>query len=693
MPTKELDDTAQLEQAEAVLLFVERAQQVRRDFSLTAERAGVVRICHSTEGLPLALELAAAWIKTLSCAAIADEIERNIAFLATELRNVPARHRSMQAAFDHSWAQLSRDERRVFRRLAVFRGGFHREAAGRVADATLPLLSSLVDKSLVRYEADGRFYLHELLRQYADERLRAAPEEAARASEAHRDFYLAFLAARFALIMGGGQREALATITAELDNIRAAWRSAVAAGDGAALGRVAHTLTLFHDFRARYREGLAMLEEGLQVLRAAPPSPPVDHTLAAMLVDVARLHHRLLQLPAMRAALAESEEYYASLASPPPPGQLTDPQLWRGILALLDGHYAEAARLGAEAVRRSTADDRPGNLSPAWWVRAAAALWQGEIDAAGEYARRGAEAALAIGDRWHLAYCSNLAGHVATARGDYAEARRHYEASYALREEFDDPEGIAGALSHLGKIAARQGAWAEAEGLYRRSLAISRDIGDLAAQAQALNGLGVTACATDDYVAAGHHLAEGLRLVTEAHTMRYVSTFLTSVGDWLLQTGRPTEAVGPLALARDHPASDPETRARARHLLVDAAAALPTAVYAAAVGRGRDADPADLAARLLLVLTAPPAADPAPSPAPPRRASIDAIEALSAPLTARELAVLRLIAAGRSNREIADELFLAVNTIRSYSQQLYGKLGVGSRTRAVARARELGLLT
>jgi predicted ATPase/DNA-binding CsgD family transcriptional regulator len=699
VPSEETEDPGQVE---AVRLFMERAQQVRRDFSLIAERAGVMQLCRITEGLPLALELAAAWVRTLPCAAIADEIERNIAFLATDLRNVPARHRSMHAAFDYSWALLTERERLIFRRLAVFPGGFTREAAEQVTGATLLLLSSLVDKSLVRYEADGRFSLHELLRQYADERIRAEPEEAARGHEAHRDFYLAFLAARFEPITGGGQREATAAIADELPNVRAAWRSAVAAGDSEALGRVAHTLTLFHDFRGHYREGLAMLEAGLQILRSAPTSPQAERILAAMLVDVARLHHRLGQVPAMREALAESEERYARLDSPPPPGQMTDPQLWRALLTLIDGHYAEAARLGEEVVRRNVANDRPGNLPLAWWVRAAAALWQEDLDTASEYARLGTEAALAVGDRWYLGYARNMQGHVATARGDYPEGRRHYEASYAIKEELDDLEGVSTSLTHLARIAVLQGAWVEAERMYRRSLVIARDIGNQVTIAYALNGLGMTTCATGDYVAAGHHFAEGLRLMADGRFMRLLCTLLTGAGDWLLQTGRAAEAVEALALARDHPASDHETRSRAQQLLATAAAVLPRKEYAAAVERYRDADPADVASLLLPLLTAPPAAAPAhPVRQPPGGAAASTSptrshpaspNALPEPLTARELAVLRLIAAGHSNREIADELYLAVNTVRSYSQQLYGKLGVGSRTQAIARARELGLI-
>lgn len=686
VPTADSDDPSHVE---AVRLFVERALQVRPDFALDAELDGVVRLCQITEGLPLALELAAAWVKALPCQAIADEIERNAAFLSTELRNVPARHRSMLAAFDHSWARLDENERRVFQRLAVFRGGFRREAA-EVAGAPMPLLSSLVDKSLVRRGVDGRLFLHELLRQYAEDHLRADPDEAAQAHASHRAYYLDIVAECFGSITGGDQRRAIATIAADLDNIRAAWHGAVAAGDVEALGRASHVLTQFFDFRARYREGLALLEEGLAVARAADASPAVDRVLAHMLVDVARCHHRLLQLPAMRAALDEAEERYARLGIPPPSGHMTDPQVWRGILALIDGHYAEAERLCAEVVRRSAETRQYGSLSPAWWVRASAALWQEQLDLASEYARQSTAATQAAGDRWHLAYCLNLQGHIATARAAYVEARQCYEAAYVIREEFEDPEGMAGALSHLARMDAQLGHWDEAARLYARSFDLARDIGDLAMQARLLDGLSRVACETGAYDAAGRYIVDGLRLASESGYMRRLVGLLASAANLLLQTGRALEAVAPLVVAGSHQASDHETRAWARQLLDAAAAALPAEAFAEAVERGQDGDPLDLAARLdpLLTSRAPLAHELVPAQA--TRSPV--AQALIEPLTERELAVLRLIAAGHSNRQIAEELFLAVNTVRSYCQQLYGKLAVSSRTQAVARARDLGLI-
>jgi ATP/maltotriose-dependent transcriptional regulator MalT len=412
-----------------------------------------------------------------------------------------------------------------------------------------------------------------------------------------------------------------------------------------------------------------------------------------MLVDTVRMHHRLVQLPAMRAALEEAEAGYARLGGPPPPGQMTDPGLWRTLVTLIDGDYAEAGRLAAEGIQRNTANDRPGNLPFTWWMRAGAALWQEDTDAAAEYALHCGEAAFAAGDRWELAYCHNMQGHVAVARGHYAAARQHYQAGFAIREEFDDPEGMGTGLGHLAKVAALQGVLDEAEQLYRTSLAIARGIGDQITTANALNGLGQLACVAGDYVTAGRHFAEGLSLMAEAQMMRLMLTFVVSAGDWLLLTGRPAEAVRMLALAHAHPASDRDTRARAQQLL--ATVALPPEVYAAAIERGRDADPCAVKDDLVHMLTAPtvhpdqvtPGSPPLPAPPAMAAASL-----LAEPLTERELAVLRLIAAGHSNREIADELFLSVKTVQSYNQQIYGKLGVGSRTQAVARARDLGLI-
>jgi predicted ATPase len=178
----------------AVALFVQRARRARPGFEMNAEdKAGVVRLCRLVEGMPLAIELAATWVRILSPPEIASEVEHNLDFLNAQMRDLPERHRSMRAVFDHSWQMLSTEEKRVLGRLSVFRGGFQRQAAEQVVGASLSVLSSLVIRSLLRRTAAGRYDLHELIRQYSASKLAEDPPELHAVQERHSVYYLGLL--------------------------------------------------------------------------------------------------------------------------------------------------------------------------------------------------------------------------------------------------------------------------------------------------------------------------------------------------------------------------------------------------------------------------------------------------------------------------------------------------------------------
>lgn len=212
----------------AVALFVQRAQHLQVGFTLSeAEVSDAVRICQLVEGVPLCIELAASWLRVLSCKEIAAEIETGLDFLTTNLKNVPDRHRSLRAVFDHSWNLLSPVEQAMFRRLTVFRGGFQREAAAQVVGASLPMLADLVDKSLLRRNAIGRYEIHDLLRQYAEEKLQANPIESEQIHDAHCSYYADLLSQHQAELKGEDLPAALTVLNAERENVRAAWNWAV----------------------------------------------------------------------------------------------------------------------------------------------------------------------------------------------------------------------------------------------------------------------------------------------------------------------------------------------------------------------------------------------------------------------------------------------------------------------------------
>ena len=165
---------ATIESYSAVQLFLQTARRMRARFSLAEEQPHVIRICQLVEGLPLGLELAASWVRVMSCQEIAQQIEHNVDLLSARLQEMPKRHRSARAVFEYSWGLLAPEEQAVFMKLAAFPGGFRREAAEKVAGAPLSLLFTLVDKSLLRASAAGRYDMHSLLRQFVTEKLAQA---------------------------------------------------------------------------------------------------------------------------------------------------------------------------------------------------------------------------------------------------------------------------------------------------------------------------------------------------------------------------------------------------------------------------------------------------------------------------------------------------------------------------------------
>lgn len=678
----------------AVQLFVERARRVRHNFVLADEQQAVGRICQLVEGMPLAIELAAAWTRTLPCAAIATEIEHNLAFLTTNLRNIPERHRSMRAVFDHSWKLLSAEEQQVFRCLSIFRGSFQYAAAAQVASASLSILAALVDKSLLRSDTDGRYQIHELLRQFAEEQLNALPEEAARTRAQHCAYYADFLAARTADMSGGRQREATIEINAELANIRAAWQCAVEEVNVEAIHKCYFVLDLFYTFRSRYREDADLLGQAAHCLQHAPPTDLASITLGSILIALGYVQIRLGQLEQARNLFEQGQALHARFSIPQPPGPGYDSQLGLGLLAMIQGDYAEAARFGAAMLRLSEMHQHTANLPYAWYLLANAALAQGQYETAQHYAQQAYAAVQVSQDRWFMAYCLNDLGQVACALGKYAEARQHYQASYAIREEFDDSEGMAVALNRLGHVAIRQQDYAEAQHLYERSLAIYQQIGDRGGLATALNGLGVTACGRGAYAEARQAFSQALTIASDIRYIPLILTLLTNASELLLHAGSPEWAVELLVFTLRHPASDRETNDRAQHLLIRGEAACTSDVFASATQRGQLADLDTVVARLLVELAALEAQAITGSSAGPVSASpgLPVSQSLVEPLTEREREVLQLIADGLSNQAIADELVISVGTVKWYTRQIYGKLGVQTRTQAVARARAVGLL-
>ncbi|MDT8306292.1 MAG: NB-ARC domain-containing protein, partial [Anaerolineae bacterium] len=258
----------------SVQLLLQQARLVRPLFRPDGDDLQhAAQIARLVQGMPLAIVLAAHWLELLSLGEIASEIASSLDFLEAETQDLPERQRSVRAVFDYSWRQLPADAQQAFLALSVFRGGFTRAAAQEVTGARLRTLRTLVNKSFIAVTPDGRYEIHELLRQYGEQQLEASGEAAA-ARAAHGEYYLRFLQDREASLKGGRQAEALREIQADFKNVRAAWRWALATNNRAAIDGGLESLHLFCDLRGQHEQGSALFAAAREQLAPAPGEEP-----------------------------------------------------------------------------------------------------------------------------------------------------------------------------------------------------------------------------------------------------------------------------------------------------------------------------------------------------------------------------------------------------------------------------------
>lgn len=424
---------------DAVELFVQRATQVRPEFCLDEQNAaGVSRLCSLVEGLPLAIELAATWVRILSPAEIATEIERSLDFLKTQMSDMPERHRSVRAVFDRSWQTLSVDEKQALGSLSIFRGGFMRQAAEEVAGASLPILSSLVMRSLLRRTATGRYDLHELIRQYAAARLAENPDHLQAAKDRHSSYYLGLLEARAEALRSGRQKEVLAELTAEMDNIRAAWDWCVTRQRFSLVNRVSTVLWYVYELHNWWKEGQDRFGNTAEAIRECIQDAGLGDE-----ANLCALNAMLAHSAYCKFRLGRSEEAYGVLASAAP---------------LLEA--------GA---------DRASAVYPLCYL--GIVCWeQGRFPEARESLQRSVELAQVYGERWCEGSAHEFLGIVAHEQGEYAEASQLLGESLLIARGLGDPLLIAHVLSYLGRTLRMQGQYAEAEQALRESVQVAREI-------------------------------------------------------------------------------------------------------------------------------------------------------------------------------------------------------------------------
>ncbi len=502
---------------EAGQLFLRSAQRVQPAFAADGQEESIVTICRQVEGMPLALELAASWVRIMPCAAIAHQLATSLDFLTTSLRNLPERHRDLRALFAQSWRLLSPAEQALLRRVSLFRGGWTLAEAVVAAEATLPLLAGLVDKSLVRTDPQGRFDMHELLHQYAAEQL-AADGEGELLRQRHFTTYLQLVRTADQQLRGAAAAQWYTRLDAELDNIRAAWEWALATEQFVDAAWLGVALGHFWSVRLQFQEATFWLAQLLPHRQHLPP----DLRLAILLT----LYHVWRgndNFEAIDRYMAELRELQRTSLNPCLPAVA-----WR-YMAVATADFVQAVNCWKQCTGLLRA---AGDASP--------------IDHTyGAYSDSLYQLAFAL-----FRYAIRLID-----VGDYGAAERLSTESLALFRRRDNRDYIVAPLGNLGRLALLRGDLAQARLLLQEAVVIARSIGNVLGLIDLLPRLGVVTLYGGDAAGAQRLLHESLHLSRTINSPMYLAWNFTYLAETALWQGDLDQAAHWLAQAVAHHAN------------------------------------------------------------------------------------------------------------------------------------------
>lgn len=672
------DTRAAIDRSDAVHLFAERVRRVAAEPVLSGNNLhAIAHICRQLGGSPLGIELAASWCRALSPNEIAADLTRGLDILSRTDRDADPRHRSMRVVFEQSWALLSSEEQHALARMSVFRGGGDRQAVTHVAQTSLVTLTELLDKSLLRREESGgatRYTLHELVRQFAAEKLASDPGDQRATEQRHMAYYAEYLQSAF-LPSADTTTAPWRRVQTDMDNIHAAWSLAVDTRNAATLQAMVRGLMTLFDAQGAGQEGIVLLERAAEALKA----------------DAAAVGAR---------------------------GRILG---WLGYLLFRASRKDEAAARVQEGL--ALMQDHGGAIGLADLLHNLAwfDFFAGNLVAARDQWARAERVAIVSGDEFVRLWAMIMVQTAETFLGNYAAAERKLLACLADWRRLKLNRGITSSLSSLSEIVRLDGRNSEAERYAREALHLGIEGQDPMMVAWALRELGLVAYEQGDLDEARYLLSEsceGMRASGERWLYGRSRAPLVWVevrrGD-LLNARRGCKELIQLVNAGE------------ALLLLDAGYAV--ALVLRAEGRAGDAqailDQLDgvagepRTAELIDELTQRPRTAPRQGPLNPaaQQTFMDVLErqfdapAVAAPspsapvavagglfipetgetLSPREIDVLRLLVTGASNQHVADTLVISLHTAKTHVANILQKLRVATRTQAALRGRALGL--
>ena len=577
LPVPSNIEFASLESNSAAALFIQRARQANINFMAAPENlSAITRICQLVEGLPLGIELAATWVRRMSLNEIAHEIEQSVDFLTSMARDIPVRHRSIHAVFDHSWDLLSDDERRVMQRLSVFRGGFTREAAEQVTGTTLSVLFSLVDKSLIRRSELGRYDLHELIRQYAVLRMQADGQEKNVTYRKHAEYYLTLLHARENALRSHLQKETLVELRPEIDNFRAAWDFAVISAEADLLHRATAGLYYFYELHQYFQEAASLFRRGVEMARTqlkkldanenATLRAKLNGTLGNLLTHQAFFLQRTGH---NHEAFELHQESIALLRPLDEPYALAFALVLYGTLCWAVGNLTEAMTNLQEGLPLSRTFEHPWLSALALCFLGATAHDQGDEDQAHEWFTNAMDICHEVKDPYFTLLIGTIFSHAVQTQNRLVQAQWLLQENLQTAKELGNRWGIGLGMEQLATQAQLDGDFAEARRFLEESVALYREVGDPWSLSRALNALSQIALSQSDMFEAERSAIQAVKTAKEGEFDLNALNALATLAQIHAQQGRSVSAFELAQFVLKNSASPKGAKDRAEKLDAD----------------------------------------------------------------------------------------------------------------------------
>lgn len=567
-------DVENIESNSAINLFINRAKQFNLKFNPSQDDLKILmKICKLVDGLPLGLELAASWVRLIPLTEIATEIEKNIDFLSTSARDVPSRHRSLRAVFDHSWFLLPDPERLAMQKLSIFRGGFTREAAQKVANVNLSTLVSLVEKSLLQYHTTNRYQLHDLIRQYAALSLAESEQQNKELQTHYCEYFLTLLEDSSSGLRDTTQKITLYKLSADIENIRIAWELAIKKGLFHQIGKSAFSVWYFYNLRDAIQEGESAFSNAINELKLFIQK----NEKSALISEISQMGFVLGELISHQAQftfrqgcnLEATTLYQSSIEYLRPHGKtkaLANALTYYGVIALIAGEFEKSLASLSESKSICVALQDEWLQSQCSLFLGMLAHTQGEYENAYQYLTDCLQHARALGDSRLISFVVRQLVDTTQALGKSSEVWQLLQDSLHLANDLGDRLGIGLIWAQMAHISHSLGNNQEALLLLQKSINQFRDIGDTWFLAQVLNQLGYLATAIGDNSLAEKKFKQAFKIAQDNHAIPIILNSLIGLAILSMVPDQSYQTMKLVLYVLQHQASTWETKLRAEKL-------------------------------------------------------------------------------------------------------------------------------